>query len=107
MKIDPLSNRPRSLNDPAPPAAVSSRDRPPAWFWIIPAVVAFLRTLPFLWLKCAVPPKGMEFLGLGYIPFDFLSYLSFIRQVGDNASIFFYDAFTTAPQSPRFILLFH
>ena len=95
------------MRNPAPSSAVPPQDRPPLWFWGIPATVALLRALPFLWLKSATPPKGMEFLGLAYIPFDFLSYLSFIRQVGDSASVFFYNAFTTAPQSPRFILLFH
>ena len=37
----------------------------------------------------------------------FLSYLAFMRQVGDTGACVFTNPFTTEPQSPRFVLLFH
>jgi hypothetical protein len=81
--------------------------RPSGWYWLLPAVVAFLRTLPFLSQQFSSPPAGYEYIGVSYIPKDFLAYLAFIRQVGDNWSILFYNPFSTSPQTPSFILLFH
>ena len=81
--------------------------RPPPWFWLIPSVVAVLRMLPVISLRWAPPPAGQAFLGVSYLPKDFLAYASFVRQVPEAGSFFFYNAFTTDPQSPRFILLFH
>ena len=82
-------------------------DRPPFWFWLIPTVVAGLRMLPRLSLGWAPAPEGKTFLGVSYLPKDFLQYAAFIRQVADDGSFLFYDPFTTDPQSSRFVLLFH
>lgn len=84
-----------------------SPDTPPKAFWLLPAIAGLLRTLPFLWIQWSNPPGGMAYLKLGYIPKDFLSYLAFIRQVGDANRWVFVNPFTTSPQSGRFILLFH
>jgi len=86
---------------------VKPEDRPPLWFWLIPTLVAGLRMLPRISLGWAPAPEGKTFLGVSYLPKDFLQYAAFIRQVGEDGSFFFYDPFTTDPQSSRFVLLFH
>jgi hypothetical protein len=86
---------------------VKPGDRPPLWFWLIPTVVAGLRMLPRISLGSAPAPEGKTFLGVSYLPKDFLQYAAFIRQVAEDGSFFFYDPFTTDPQSSRFVLLFH
>jgi hypothetical protein len=88
-------------------ANATSCARPPRWYWGLPAIIAFLRTLPFLCQRLSSPPEGFEYVGVSFIPKDFLSYLAFIRQVRDNASLLFYNPFTTVPQTPSFVLLFH
>jgi hypothetical protein len=90
---------------PSPGSGIA--DRPPVAFWMIPLAVALLRTLPFLWLRCVTPPEGLAFIGVGFIPKDFLAYLALIRQVGDDGAWLLHNPFTTDPQCPRFILLFH
>ena len=82
-------------------------DRPPLWFWLIPCAVAVLRMLPVLSLGLAPPPAGQTYLGVSYLPKDFLQYAAFIRQAREAGSFLLYNPFTTDPQSPRFILLFH
>ncbi len=82
-------------------------DRPPFWFWGIPTAVAVLRMLPGLSLGWWPPPAGQAFMGVSYLPKDFLQYAAFIRQVAEDGSFFFYNPFTTEPQSSRFLLLFH
>lgn len=82
-------------------------DRPPTYFWILPGVICLLRILPWLWTLWIEPPEGMAVLHVGYNPRDFLAYLSFIRQLSEDGVWVWHDAFTTDPQVPRFILLFH
>ena len=86
--------------------AFSRDNRPPAWFWLLPAAVALLRSLPLLWLHVIPPPDGMSYLGISYIPKDFLAYLAFVRQTAEDGSLIYDNPFTTDPQTPRFILLF-
>ena len=83
-----------------------SADRPPLWFWCIPLVVALLRMLPVLMLRVTPPPPGQTYLGVSYIPKDFLQYAAFSRQVIADGAFLFYNPFTTEPQSARFVLLF-
>lgn len=82
-------------------------ERPPLSFWLIPTVVATLRMLPFVSLGFTAPPPGETFLGVTYLPKDFLQYAALSRQVAVDGSFLLYNPFTTEPQSPRFILLFH
>ncbi|HYV26586.1 MAG TPA: hypothetical protein VFA77_03575, partial [Candidatus Eisenbacteria bacterium] len=82
-------------------------DRPPLWFWLIPAALVLLRLLPVFWLQVSQPPENTAFIGLSYLPKDFLAYVAFIRQVPDDGAFVFANPFTTDPQAPRFILLFH
>lgn len=82
-------------------------ERPPIWFWLLPLVVALLRTLPMLWLQAVPPDDGYAYTGVSFVPKDFLAYLGFIRQTADHGALIYYNPFTTDPQSPRFILLFH
>lgn len=88
-------------------AVKAGSNRIPAWFWLIPTLVVLLRLLPVFWLKLASPPEGAAFAGVSYIPKDFLAYTAFIRQVPEDGAFFFHNPFTTEPQSPRFLLLFH
>jgi len=81
-------------------------NRPPARFWLIPAAVAALRMLPVLSLR-GTPPEGQSFIGVSYLPKDFLAYAAFIRQASEHGSLLLYNPFTTEPQAPRFVLLFH
>lgn len=46
-------------------------------------------------------------MGIGVLPTDFLAYAAFARQVGDRGAFLFVNPFTTEPQAPRFVLLFH
>jgi hypothetical protein len=46
-------------------------------------------------------------MGIGLLPTDFLAYAAFARQVGDRGAFLFVNPFTTEPQEPRFVLLFH
>lgn len=85
----------------------AGENRPPAWFWLLPLIVGVVRTLPFLWLQFSNAPDGYAYIKVGYIPKDFLSYLAFIRQAAEDGSSIFINPFTTTPQSPRFVLLFH
>lgn len=85
----------------------AQRDAPPLWFWALPAGVAALRMLPLLSTLAAPPPPGTAFLGLSYLPADFLQYAALARQVPQEGTLFFYDPYTTEPQSGRFLLLFH
>jgi hypothetical protein len=80
---------------------------PPARFWLIPLAVAALHALPLLALPLAPPPDGTEFIPTSYLRMDFLAYASFIREVAAEGSFVLHDAFTTDPQSPRFVLLYH
>src|SRR5689334_4179136 len=82
-------------------------DRPPSWFWLMPLVAALIRTVPYLTVLRASPPPGKVYLKFGYIPKDFLAYLAFMRQVGDTGSSIFVNPYTTEPQQPRFVFLFH
>lgn len=82
-------------------------DRPPLGYWSIPAAVALLRMLPRLSLAWTEPPAGKVFLGLSYLPKDFLQYAAFVRQVSVDHSFLLHDPFTTEPQTGRFVLLFH
>jgi hypothetical protein len=63
--------------------------------------------LPVASLRFATPPPGHTFLGVGYIPKDFLQYAALIRQASADGSPLLYNPFTTEPQAARFILLFH
>jgi hypothetical protein len=69
--------------------------------------VAALRMLPVLSLRLAPPPPGQAFLGVSYLPKDFLQYAAMSRQVVEDGSFLFYNPFTTEPQLSRFILLLH
>jgi hypothetical protein len=63
--------------------------------------------VPLLSLRFAAPPPGRSFLGISYLPVDFLQYAAFSRQVVADGAFLFANPFTTEPQSPRFLLLFH
>lgn len=80
---------------------------PPRTYWLIPLVLSMLRMLPFWRIRWTSPPEGEAWLGLGYLPRDFLAYRSFIRQAIDAPPPFHLNLFTTEPQEPRFLLLFH
>jgi hypothetical protein len=86
---------------------VTREARPPLWFWCLPALVTALRMVPLLSLRFAAPPPGRSFLGISYLPVDFLQYAAFSRQVVADGAFLFANPFTTEPQSPRFLLLFH
>jgi hypothetical protein len=86
---------------------VDNTARPPSWYWWIPLAVAALRMLPVLSLRFATPSPGQSFLGVSYLPKDFLQYAAFSRQVAVDGSFFLANPFTTEPQSARFVLLFH
>jgi hypothetical protein len=62
--------------------------------------------LPALSLH-GTPPDGYAFVGVSYLPTDFLAYTAFIRQAAEHGSLLLYNPFTTEPQAPRFLLLFH
>ena len=79
---------------------------PPA-YWLIPLAVSVLRTLPFLAQQWFHPPPGKVFVGVSYLPTDFLAYLGFCRQVGHGTEFLMVNPFTTEVQSPRYVLLFH
>jgi len=85
---------------------VHPRDRAPTAYWLIPAVVVFLRILPYLYALSLDPAPGAAVLQVGYLPKDFLAYLAFTRQAIEAPSLFFYDPFTTDPQTARFIFPF-
>lgn len=82
-------------------------DRPPAAFWLLPAVIALLRVLPYHASLALEPPPGSVALQIGYMPKDTLAYLAFIRQAADDGSFLLANPFTTEPQAPRFVLLLH
>ena len=88
-------------------AHAAESDRVPAAYWLIPAAVALLRMLPVLSLGWAPPPAGKTYLGVSYLPADFLEYAALVRQVPQDGALFFYDPFTTEPHAPRFLFLLH
>src|SRR5262245_15911682 len=88
-------------------AHAAESDRVPAAYWLIPAAVALLRMLPMLSLGWAPPPPGKSYLGVSYLPADFLAYAALVRQVPQDGALFVYDPFTTEPQAPRFLFLLH
>jgi hypothetical protein len=99
---------PSERTDEIPPEKpIQGAARPPATYWLIPLFVALLGSMPWLWLKVVEPPPGMVFMTAAYIPADFLAYHAFIREASQNHSLLLADPFTTDPQSPRFILVFH
>ena len=61
----------------------------------MPAAIAVLRSIPYLWTYLAQLPAGKAAVHVGYIPRDFLSYVAFIRQAAESGSPFFFDPFTT------------
>jgi len=87
--------------------AGTGNDRPPAAYWLLPAVIAVLRLLPYQASLALEPPPGTFSLQMGYMPKDTLAYLAFIRQVADDGTFLLYDPFTTEPQTPRFVMLLH
>jgi hypothetical protein len=82
-------------------------DRPPAAFWLLPAVIALLRVLPYHASLALDPPPGKVALQIGYLPKDTLAYLAFIRQAAEDGSFLLANPFTTEAQTPRFVLLLH
>jgi hypothetical protein len=70
-------------------------------------LVGFLRMLPWLSQRFVPAPPGTSYLPVSYLPKDFLQYAAFSRQVVSDGAFFFYNPFTTEPQSDRFVLLFH
>jgi hypothetical protein len=79
---------------------------PPWHVWFAFLIVAVLRMLPFLSTRLSHDPR-VGYLPLGYLPKDFLAYVSIIRETSHTGSILFENPFTIEPQSGRFILLFH
>jgi hypothetical protein len=65
-----------------------------------------LRGLPFLLTQQADPSPAEAWIPTGYIPKDFLAYVSFLRQVPDQHRVLFVNPFTTEPQEGRFFMLF-
>jgi hypothetical protein len=84
-----------------------AHDRPPLCFWLLPAVVALLRMMPYHAALALEPPPGTFSLQMGYVPKDTLNYLSIIRQAAESFSVLSYDQFTTEPHAPRFIGLLY
>ncbi|MDZ4696891.1 MAG: hypothetical protein SGI86_17270 [Deltaproteobacteria bacterium] len=82
-------------------------DRPPRWYWSIPALVIVLRMIPFISTYLVAAPEGRRFLPVGFIPKDFLAYGAFIRQAAQGNGLTLLNPFTTDPQDGRFILVFH
>jgi hypothetical protein len=101
---DPVTTTPEPINKVSAPSQITW---PSFVYWLIPAGVALLGWLPKLWQIIVPPPKGSEYLGIAHLPMDFLVYEAFVRQAATNGSILLSNPFTTEPQSPRFILLFH
>lgn len=93
-------------HEPAATVLVSNRLRYVA-LGLIPAIVAFLRALPYLRATSLSTATGETILRVGYLPQDFLSYIAFIRQTAEQGHFLLHDPFTTDPHDPRFILVFH
>ena len=83
------------------------RQRTPWQVWAAALTLALLRSAPYIAVRFADPPAGRAFLPLGYIPFDWLQYVAFIRQSQLHIGAAMLDPFTTQAQDGRFILLFH
>lgn len=81
--------------------------RLPLHVWLAAAVAAALRALPFLWTRVVEDPPGLVAPPIGYIPKDWLAYVSLIRQLPEAGQWALANPFTTEPQSGRFILFFH
>jgi hypothetical protein len=71
------------------------------------AAVAVLQSLPFLLTRFTRPDPGRAWLGVPYIPQDWLAYLALVRQDPRAGELFLSNPFTTDPQDGRFILLLH
>ena len=69
--------------------AGTAHDRPPAIFWLLPAVIAVLRLLPYQASLVLDPPPGTFSLQMGYIPKDTLAYLAFIVTAISSAAYLF------------------
>ena len=102
-------SRPQRQGESSKTTVVTAADSAaiPAAYWLIPITVAMLRILPFLAQQWLRPPLGKFFVGVSFLPTDFLAYMSFCRQVGHDTGFLMINPFTTDAQSPRFILLFH
>lgn len=87
--------------------AEATADRPPAAFWLLPAVVALLRLWPYQASLVLEPPPGSFSLQIGYMPKDTLAYLAFVRQAAEDGGFLLANPFTTEPQANRFVLLLH
>jgi len=87
--------------------AGAAHDRPPPAFWLLPALIALLRLLPYQASLALEPPPGSIGVHMGYMPKDTLVYLSFIRQAAEDGTFLLANPFTTEPQAPRFVLLLH
>src|SRR5262245_50173538 len=74
-----------------------------AHMWLLPAAVAILRALPYLYALRASAPAGEEFVPVGYVPKDLVQYLAFARQATEAGRWLFDNPFTTDPQSGRFV----
>ncbi|HSE62264.1 MAG TPA: hypothetical protein VLG15_01500 [Thermoanaerobaculia bacterium] len=75
-------------------------------WWLVPLLVCVLRGLPFLLTQQPDPSPAEAWIPTGYIPKDFLAYVSFLRQVPDQHRVLFVNPFTTEPQEGRFFMLF-
>ena len=76
------------------------------WFvWTAGAVMALLRSIPFVQTFFVSRP-GFESLPVGFIPKDWFAYAAMIRRVGEDGMLLS-NPFTTDPQGGRFILLYH
>ena len=87
-----------------PPSRSDHCPRSVLWLFFF---VGVLRGIPFLATRVMNAPTGASFLPVGYLPKDFLQYLGFIRQAGHADGVLLSNPFTTDPQQPSFILLFH
>lgn len=95
---------PRALCAKIGRVGVSSYTKTPKVVWLIAVLLAFSRSLPFLY-NLATRSPDLYRIPVGYLPKDFLAYAALIRQF--DQGIFLVNPYTTEPQSGRFILLFH
>ena len=104
-RTDPPTSDPPTSDRPT--SGWLAGDWPVRRFWLLPAAVVLLRSLPYLWSRLVPADEGETLLRVGYIPPDFLSYLAFIRQASEQSTVLLHDPYTTADQGQRFVLLLH
>lgn len=85
----------------------SSSRRAPLAVYAAAVTAALLHSLPFLRTRLGAPAPGQSWVGVPFIPPDWLAYIALIREKPRAGQVLLANPFTTDAQDGRLVLLLH